>query len=143
MARGILLLTGQNHLLNVTFKTTPVQNYYLGLMTNLVNPGVNDQIGSGIIEVTGTDYARILLTRDTDWLVAGPLAESVIKIFNVGPGGWLQCNGFMVCLTASGNDAIFAQPFPAEMQGDYVESDELEVNVDIQLLDYSQSCDAP
>lgn len=125
------------------FKNTPVQNYYLGLMTNLVNPDVNDQIGSGITEVAGTDYARILLTRDTDWLVAGPLAESLIKIFNVGPGGWLQCNGFMVCLTPSGNDAIFTQPFPAAMQGDYDESDELEVNVDIMLRDYSETCDIP
>jgi hypothetical protein len=140
MARGIFLLDGQNHNLNVLFKNTPVQNYYLGLTTNLVNPGVNDQIGSGITEVAGTDYARILLTRDTDWTVIGPLAESVVKIFNVGPGGWLQCNGYMVCLTPGGNDAIFAQAFPPAMQGDYVESDEIEVDIDIQFLDTTQSC---
>lgn len=143
MSRGILLLTGQNHILNVLFKLTPVQDYYLALMTNLVNPGVNDQIGTGITEVTGAGYSRILLTRDVDWIVAGPLAESIVKIFNVGPGGWLNCNGFMICLSPVGNDAILAQKFPADMQGNYDESDEIEVNVDIQLLDYTQQCTDP
>jgi hypothetical protein len=143
MAKGILLNDGQNNFLNILFKTLPPQNYYLGLMTNATNPTVTDQIGSGITEVTGTNYARLLVTRDTDWTVAGPLAISGIKIFNVGTGGWLQCNGFILCETLAGNDAVLAQAFPVAMQGNYDEDEEIEIDMNIMLRDSSESCDTP
>jgi hypothetical protein len=143
MARGVFLLDGQNHFLNIIFKASPVQDYYLGLMTNVVNPDVTDQLGSGITEVTGTDYARILLTRDTDWLVVGPLAESLAKIFTVGAGGWIACNGFFIAETLAGNDAILAQVFNLSMQGDYLEGEEIEVISDIQFIDSTETCRDP
>jgi hypothetical protein len=143
MAKGILLNDGQNHFLNILFKTLPPQDYYLGLMTNTVNPGVTDQLGSGITEVTGSGYARILVSRDTDWTVAGPLAISAIKIFNVGPGGWLNCNGFILCESLAGNDVVLAQAFPAAMQGNYSESEEIEIDLNLMLRDSSEDCDTP
>jgi len=140
MARGILLLDGQTHFLNVLLKTLPVQNYYMGIMTNLVNPAVSAQIGSGITEITGTGYSRLVITRDTDWTVLNGLAESVIKIFNVGPGGWNNCNGYIICSSASGNNALIAQAFSPDIQGNYVETEEIEVSVNLRLLDTTETC---
>lgn len=140
MARGVLLLDGQDHFLSVLFKTLPVQDYFLGLMTNTVNPAVSAQIGSGIAEVTGAGYSRVPLIRDTDWTVLNGLAESVIKIFNVGPGGWDDCNGYILCTALTGNNAIMAQAFGPEMQGFYNEAEEIEVAINMRLLDTTETC---
>ena len=135
---GILLDAGQEHILNVLFKNTAVQNYYLALMTNTINPDIDAQIGDGITEVAGIGYARILITRNTDWTLAGQIGTVAEKIFTVGTGGWSNCNGYMVCTASTGNNAIWAQAFEPTKQGDYDYGDEIAVEIQYEQKDDSE-----
>jgi len=136
---GVLLNNGQDHVLSVVFKTTAVQNYFLRLMTETSNPALSAQVGSGITEVTGTDYAAITLTRDTDW--TGPssnIVTSAQKTFTVGAGGWANVSGYFISLTSTGNDAIWAEAFPAGQQGNKIENDTVKPTLTFELKDDSE-----
>jgi hypothetical protein len=132
---GVFLDKGQEHLLDVQFEATAVQNYYLRLMTQTSNPAVTAQVGSGITEVTGTDYAAILLTRANDWARTGQVVTGAQKTFTVGAGGWTGVAGYFVSLTDTGNDAIFAEAFSANKQGNKDEGDTIKVTPKFTLKD--------
>ena len=119
MPGGCILNFGQAHITAILFKNTAVQNYYLALITNTVNPALDKQIGDGITEVSGTGYGRILLTRNTDWTQVAAKATAVFKEYTAGSGGWADVNGYAVCLSATPNtaDAIFAEAFDPLDQG--------------------------
>src|SRR5690606_11680857 len=135
----ILLNNGQTHFLAVLFKSTAVQDYYLGLMTATSNPTIPQQIGSGITEVTGTGYARITLTRDTDWTASGTaIVTSAQKTFTVGAGGWTSVNGYFVATASTGNNAIFAEAFACAQQGSKVAGDTVKITVVFDLKDASE-----
>jgi hypothetical protein len=137
---GVLLNDGQAHIVNVLFESTAVQNYYLALIQSTSNPALTEQIGSGITEVSGTDYARIELTRGTDWTITGASAACDVKEFSVGADGWLSANGFAVCLsdTENAGDAIFAEAFPAEDQGNKPENRKIQIVCNFEIQDQSE-----
>jgi hypothetical protein len=138
---GILLNNGQTHMLAVLFKSTAVQDYYLALITSTSNPTLSQQIGSGITEVSGTSYARIALTRNTDWTASGTaIVTSAQKTFTVGSGGWSSVNGYAVCLssTATTGDAIFAEAFSAGQQGNKTAGDTVKITIVFDLKDVSE-----
>lgn len=137
---GVLLELGQEHILDVLFEATAVQNYHLALIESTSNPTLGQQIGSGIIEVTGTGYARILLTRATDWSRSGQIVTALQKTFTVGSGGWDDVNGYAICLSATPTtgDAIMAESFTAGQQGNKNENDTIKVTANYEQKDNSE-----
>jgi hypothetical protein len=137
---GVLLNNGQTHLVNVIFEATAVQNYYLALIQSTSDPALDAQIGSGITEVSGADYARITLTRGTDWTIDGASASCAVKEFTVGSGGWLSANGYAVCLSDTENegDAIFCEAFPADDQGNKPEGRKIQIIVNFEIQDQTE-----
>jgi hypothetical protein len=120
-----MLATGKAHILDVLLEATAVQNYYLALITATNVQTSYDaapttlQIGAGLTEVTGTGYARITLTRATDWTRSAGVATASAKTFTVGAGGWTSVNGYAICLSdvEGTGDAIFAESLPTGQQG--------------------------
>jgi hypothetical protein len=135
---GTWLNKGDEHVLDVLLEGTAVQNYYLRLMTQTSNPAVTAQVGSGITEVTGTDYAAILITRGTDWSRSGSVATAAQKTFTVGAGGWSTVNGYFISLTDTGNDAIYAEAFSANKQGNKDEGDTVKVTARLTAKDATE-----
>ena len=137
---GVLLDAGQEHILDVLFEATAVQNYYLALIESTSNPTLGQQIGSGITEVTGTGYARIILTRATDWSRSGQIVTALQKTFTVGSGGWTNVNGYAICLSATPTtaDAIMAEAFAVGQQGDKNENDTIKVTANYEQKDNSE-----
>lgn len=129
---GVLLDNGQAHMVDVTFKAAEKQNYYLGLIQETENPALDAQVGTGITEVTGTGYARVELTS---WTGTGAVVTSEEVTFTIGTGGWDSVNGYMICLSEDGDDAIMAEAFPAERQGNKAEGDQIKITAQ-----YEQRC---
>jgi hypothetical protein len=94
---GVLLNKGQEYILDAVFKNSTIPgNLYIGLMQNSINPEPSENLGSGIIEITGTDYSRILLTRSTDWTRINQVITATSNTFTAGLGGWSSVNGYFV-----------------------------------------------
>ena len=136
---GILLNNGQAHIVNVLFKTTAVQNYYLALLidTEVV---LGDQIGAGLTEVSGTGYARIEIARGAGWTIVGAIATAASKEYTVGAGGWSTVNAYAVCLSdvETTGDAIWAEVFPAPDQGDKPEGRKIQTVAKYEQKDDSE-----
>jgi hypothetical protein len=136
---GYLLDDGQAHIVGVLFEATAVQDYYLALIED-TTIALSDQIGAGLTEVSGTGYARITLTRATDWSIVGALATALVKEFTVGAGGWANVNGYAVCLssTPTTGDAIWAEVFPAGDQGNKTVGTKVQVVCKFEQKDTSE-----
>jgi hypothetical protein len=137
---GVLLDYGQEDILNVFFKNVAVHsNLYLGLMTETSNPALTANLGTGITEVTGTDYARIAIVRNTDWTKVGQIVTAAEKTFTVGAGGWADVNGYFVAVSsAAGTDVLWAEAFPAAQQGDKLEGDTIKITAKYEQKDDSE-----
>lgn len=138
---GVLLNNGQQDIIDVYFGTNSGAqhaNLYLGLMTQTSNPALSAQLGSGITEVTGTDYARIAIAVDTDWTRVGQIVTAAEKTFTVGAGGWSDVNGYFIALSSGGNDAIMAEAFAAAQQGDKLEGDTIKITAKYEQKDDSE-----
>jgi len=146
---GILLTAGQVYFLNLAFKNQTPGDLYMGLHTkgDLTSANLGMQLGdTGFLEVTGTDYARIPLVRDTDWTVTSEtpagvqLATSVVKTFTAGAGGWTDVNGYFVALSgvATTLDAIWAESFDVPRQGIKLEGDSVKVIAKFEMKDDSE-----
>lgn len=118
---GVLLNYGQEWFLQLAFNGLYQSNLYLGLMTNTVNPLVSQNVGSGITEITGDNYIRLLITKITDWTVVNSVVTCVQKTFVVGLSGWNNVGGYFIATTGFGNDtAIIAEAFPLNRQGNKI-----------------------
>jgi hypothetical protein len=136
---GVLLNDGQQQILDIVFKTaTPPDPLYLGLMVQTSNPALSAQIGSGITEVAGTGYARIPVARNTDWTRVGQIVTGSQKTFTVGAGGWATVNGYFLALSSAGADAIMAESFAAEQQGNKLEGDTVKITPKYEQKDDSE-----
>jgi hypothetical protein len=136
---GVLLNSGKNDIVGVYFKSTAVHsNLYLGLMNETSSPALTAQIGSGITEVTGTGYARIPIVRGTDWTIVNNLATAAAKTFTIGSGGWTAVNGYFIAISSDGADAIIAEAFAPQRQGDKLEGDTVEVIAEYEQKDSSE-----
>lgn len=137
---GVLLNNGQEYFLEVIFKNTTPGDLYLGLMEEGTDPALTAQVGTGITEVTGTGYARITLTRNTDWTRTGQVITAAQKTFTVGAGGWLNVRGYFVATSAtvSSATAIWAESFPLAQQGNKVAGDTVRITASYEQRDFSE-----
>ncbi len=126
---GIITNTGKTRLLNTFIKST---NLYLGLMVNGSNPIPSNSIGSGITEVTGTGYARILLDKDTDWVITDTSISSSQKTFTVGGTDWSNVGGYFIATGSTGNNLILVEAFPVNKQGIPANSDTIQIVVNYE-----------
>lgn len=128
MASGILLASGQNFVLDM-FKTyLDASGAYVGLMQESATPTEESNLpsSSGITEVTGAGYTRQAVSTWTKYNDGGinPYIQGDTSTFTVS-GDWNNVNGYFVCLSLTGNDALWAESFPVNTQanlasGDYV-----------------------
>lgn len=143
---GFLLNDGQNYFLNVVFKNTTPGDLYVGLMTNgdfgagSLQTELAKQVGAGIDEVTGTDYARLPLVRNTDWTLSGTTVRKATGTpveFTVGAGDWANVDGYFVALSnvAGTADAIWAEAFTALQQGTKAAGDTVKVTPSFVMKD--------
>lgn len=94
-------------------------NRYIGLLTTIPS----DMIGTGLVELTGTGYARILKNAWLTNLSASKVerANNGAVQFTVGAGGWSGILGWGIWTAVSGgsligwgaiyNDALAPGPF--------------------------------
>ena len=108
MQVGVLLNAGKLEILNEVFLAQAVRsNLYLGLCTLTTNPALTAQIGSGITEVSGTDYARKVMARGS-WFIPG--YKFTITSGSAVEGATYTNNTqtFTVSVTISGETTLYA-----------------------------------
>jgi len=132
---GILLVSGQTWIVD-QMKTTidGLGGLYIGLMTDSATPSEEAQVGAGITEInpvapTGSGYNRILC--DTWTVVSGvdPVLSGESVMFYAS-GVWENVRGYFVALGAVSGvaDALWAEPFPLEKQGNKVDRQRIYIN---------------
>lgn len=128
MASGILLANGQNWVIDRMKEYLDASGAYVGLMTNSTQPSEGAQLptASGITEVTGSGYARQLVstwTKNNDGGV-DPYLQGDTATFEAS-GTWNSVNGYFVALTSGSYDALWAELFPADKQGTKYNGDKI------------------
>lgn len=94
---------GENRILNILFEATAVENYYLGVYTAPASePAEADDVAS-LTEPVGNGYARVLMTRDTDWTITADEAVAAQKTFTASGGDWGNCYGYFITTTLTGS----------------------------------------
>jgi hypothetical protein len=141
---GVLVDFGQIYFLEVIFKNTSPGNLFLGLMEegSFAAPGdLPSQVGTGITEITGTGYARLTITRNTDWTRTSETVTTTAAIeFTVGAGGWPNVRGYFVATsgTYGAATAIWAESFPLAQQGNKVAGDKIRITPSFTMKDDSE-----
>lgn len=87
-------------------------NLYLGLYTDVAEPGETANLASIAELPVASGYARIALA-DAGWTVTDDLAEQPQKTFTANGGNWGNVTGYFICDAANGNTAnlIFVEQF--------------------------------
>jgi len=115
MASGILISNGQNFVIDRIKEYLDASGSYVGLMTNSTQPAEASQLpsASGITEVTGSGYERQSIASWTKYNDGGldPYIQGDTVTFTAS-GNWNSVNGYFVCLSSSGSDALWAEVFP-------------------------------
>ena len=103
-----------------------VSGVYLGLMTNSTTPSEGDQLPSNIEEIspTGSGYNRRALTGWTVVSGVDPYILASTVEFNIS-GTWEDVNGYFVSGSPTGNDAFWAEVFPAGKTGTKYNGDKI------------------
>lgn len=119
---GVLLQSGQVWVVDqMKAKIDSLGGLYVGLMTNSVTPNETNQIGNGINELDptpgGGGYSRQFVSTWTVNSGVDPTLSGSAATFEV-EGVWENTNGYFVSITANGSDALWAEVFPVEKQGD-------------------------
>tara|TARA_R110002051_G_scaffold322473_2_gene413058 strand:+ start:109 stop:525 length:417 start_codon:yes stop_codon:yes gene_type:complete len=137
---GVIHTLGQNYVRDLVFQGAIQGDLYLGLMEEGAVRPVSATLNSGVTEVTGTGYSRILIANNADWLdTIDGRAEHVEKTFNVGSGGWNNVRGWFLINAASGAGAVlFSEIFPAVEQGNQLEGVAIKIKTAIRFKDVTQ-----
>jgi len=126
MANGILVCSGQNWIIDsIKTKIDTDGGLYVGLMSNIVQTTVEAQLpySSGIIEITDSSdgpeicsgYSRQLCVN---WIKTGGVDPYLIGdtvTFEVS-GTWLNVYGYFVSKTLTGNDVLWTETFPSDVE---------------------------
>ena len=87
---------GGNHLLNVYLRGATRGTLYLGLYTDVAEPGVGAALAT-ITELPVADgYARIII-NNTDAIIVGSLATIPQKTFTAAGADWVNVTGWFIC----------------------------------------------
>lgn len=116
---GMLLVSGQIWVVDLMAAAIlSLSGLYVGLMTNSDTPAETYQIGAGITELgpSASGYSRQLSGSWSNLPGTDPILSGSPVIFNVS-GIWSDVNGYFVSTTASGSDALWAEPFSPDKQG--------------------------
>lgn len=138
---GTLLVSGQTFVLDQMLDYFNTSGVYIGLMKQTSTVSQSSNIAAGIVEIdptgeaTGSGYARLyssgwVLTESNDPFITGPTVTFTVS------GVWQSVNGYFISLTETGNDAIMAEPLPAEKQGDKTDGDTLKITPKYTQYDY-------
>lgn len=103
---GITHDEGENRVLNILFEATSVENYYLGIFTAPTVALTESQVMTDLTEPSGNGYARIILTRDTDWTVTADEAVAAQKTFTAAGGAWGNCYGYFITTASTGTGGL-------------------------------------
>lgn len=133
MASGILISSGQNYVIDA-LKTAidAISGLYVGLMTNstqtaegaqLPNAGITE-ISYGLTPVQYSGYSRQLSATWTKTAGVDPYLTGSTVTFEAS-GTWLSVYGYFVSVTASGNDALWTEVFPADKGGTKYSGDKI------------------
>lgn len=104
---------GEHRILNIIFEATSVENYYLGIYTAPASEPPETAVVADLTEPSGNGYARVVLTRGTDWTVTADEAVCVQKTFTASGGNWGNCYGYFINtdLTGTGGKMIACELF--------------------------------
>jgi hypothetical protein len=120
---------GENRVAGILFVSTAVENYYMGLYNNTVEPGEAATMTAltttaGISEV-GTPgsggYARALLTRGS-WTTTGSVAAYAQQTFTASGASWGGVYGYFIT-TASAGTACSLMAVESFTDGPYTIND--------------------
>lgn len=103
---------GLNRILNILFEATAVDaTLYLGLYTNTTEPVVGASLAD-VTEPSGGGYARLELTRGTDWTIAAALATAGVETFTSSGAAWGNVYGYFVASSSDNSgDLMLAEHF--------------------------------
>lgn len=125
---GRLIASGQTFVVDAMkyYIDNVTLGLYIGLMTNTTTPSEGDQLPAGIVEITptGSGYVRQLITSWGTTAGVDPILSGTAATFNVA-GTWERVYGYFVSKTLSGNDALWAEVFPAGKGGDKHHGDKI------------------
>lgn len=132
---GVVLNLGKNHIRDIVFKAKAAGNLYLGLMQEGTLPSASAVLGSGITEIGGTGYARILITNNTDWTaVSTGVVSMAQKEFTVGAGGWSNVRGFFIADALTGGNVVMADVFAVGEQGNQGAGVIIKINATVSIV---------
>jgi hypothetical protein len=125
MANGILLESGLNWIIDtVAAEITSLGGLYVGLVSNSISASVDGQLplASGIQEINEladcSGYSRKLCSSWTKYGTTSPyLIGDQVTFF--ASGTWDSVNGYMLCKTISGTDALYVELFPSDHNGTF------------------------
>lgn len=118
---GVLNISGQTFVLNGILDKISglaMTGVYVGLMTSYTG-NTDDQIGSGISELSASDYSRLLSSGWILYNVDDPYIKGSTVNFQPSGTTWKSIKGYFIAESETGNDAMWFQPFPITEQGDY------------------------
>lgn len=118
---GILNISGQTFVLNSILDKISglaMTGVYVGLMTAYTGD-VEDQIGSGLTELSASDYSRLLSSGWALYDTDDPYIKGSTVNFLPSGNTWKGIKGYFVSESETGDDSLWFQPFPTTEQGDY------------------------
>ena len=104
---------GENRIATIVFGATAVENYYLGIYANTVEPSeaatcVALTTTAGITEIAepgAGGYARAVLTRGT-WTTAGSVVSYPQQTFTASGATWGSAYGYYITTTSAGTAGL-------------------------------------
>jgi len=139
---GLFLNFGRNKDQQVKFEgVVAPTSLFVRLITD-ETIALTENFGSGLTEVTGEDYAAKELSLGVagDWTISGDLATGNEVEFAVPTGHtWSNVRGYAISETADGNNAHYAELFPAGRQGDKVGPDVIKIIPKFRLICTTQA----
>ena len=141
---GILIASGQSWIIDVMNSgITSLGGLYVGLMTNATTPSEGSQIGDGIDELdptpAGSGYSRQLsaapwgTTQGIDPTLSGSVVTFVVS------GTWADANGYFVSLSESDPNALWAEVFSVDKQGDKFHGDRIQI---VPIYEQKYDCES-
>lgn len=110
-----LVNLGETQLLNTYLKGTTrpgSANLYLGLYTDVAEPGETANLASITELAAANGYARVAMA-DANWTVTDDLAAQPQQTFTANGANWGNVTGYFICDAANGNTAnlLFVEHF--------------------------------
>lgn len=116
---SILNVSGQTFVIDaINASITALGGLYVGLMTTTGLPAETANLNTGITEITGTGYARLINSTWTKLAGVDPTLQGEAITFTVPSGQiWSDVNGYFVSLSLTGPDILWSEEFETANKG--------------------------